>query len=57
MRVLDPFFFISSHGVGILFMKSISDVVSVTKRFEIKIKLKFEGSRVNKICYTSGNPG
>jgi len=40
IRVLDPLFFISSHGVGLLFTKSISDIVFAIKRFALKIKLK-----------------
>jgi len=39
------------------FANSVSDVVSAKKRFAFKLKLKFEGSGVNKICYTLGNPG
>ena len=41
MRILDPFFFISSHCVGLLFTESICDVVSATKRSALKIKFKF----------------
>ena len=33
MRVLDPLFFISSHGVGLLFTYKVSDVASGAKRF------------------------
>ena len=40
-HVLIRFFFISSHYIGLIFTKSISNVVSGTKRFAPKITVKF----------------
>ena len=68
MWVLDPFFFVSSHGLARIYLLStykvsvlpsttVPEVASGTKRFALKITWKFQGSRVHKICLTSGNPG
>ena len=40
-RFRSVFFFISSYGVGLLFTYIVSDFVSATKRFALKITLKF----------------
>jgi len=37
---LDPLFFISSHGVGILFTYKVSDVIFGQKRFALRITLQ-----------------
>jgi len=55
MRVLDPLFFISSHGVGRHFMYKILVVISGKRGFTPKITLKCKLSKVSEICYTSGN--
>jgi len=40
MRVLDPFLFISSHGVGRLVTYKVSEVIFGQTRFALEITLK-----------------
>ena len=40
MRVLEPFFLLSNHGVGRLFTSKVSVFISGQTRFALKITLK-----------------
>jgi len=57
MRMLDPFYFISSRGVGRLFTHKVSVVLFGQTGFALKIKLKCLGSKVPEIFCISGKNG